>query len=392
MIEHTAKIVVAGAGPAGLVSAILLAQAGIDVICLAPPAGQDPRTVALMQPALNLLRKMGVWTPGLQEQSAPLDRLHIIDDTGNMVSAPDLRFAAQELNLESFGWNVPLSVLIPQLHDMASQSGVRCLANNAISATSGKQTISIRLDSDEIVRAEVAIAADGSNSVLRQSAGIDVEHWSFDQQALVTQFSHSGPHENTSTEWHKRGGPFTTVPLPGRRSSLVWMDKPAAIQRLMNLSPAALAREIQLNNHGNLGLISDVLPARCFAMKGAKAKKFANARTLLVGEAAHVFPPLGAQGLNMSLRDAAFAVELIEGAEDAGSEAVMKDYERLRRSDVGLRSLAINMMNQSLLAEMLPPHLLRSAGLAAVANFPFLRRSVMQQGLASGANLPFAMR
>ncbi len=392
MTEQVAKVVVGGAGPAGLVSSILLAEAGIDVVCLAPASVEDPRTVALMQPALNLLRNIGVWTTGLQEQSAPLDRLHIIDDTGNMVTAPDLRFAAREMNLESFGWNVPLSVLLPQLREKANHSGVRFFPDKATSATCGDSSITISLEFGDVISAEIVIAADGSNSILRQSAGIEVEHWSFDQEALVTQFNHSGPHENISTEWHKHGGPFTTVPLPGRRSSLVWMDKPAAIQRLMQLPLTALASEIQLNNHGSLGLINDVLPPRSFSMQGAKATRFAGARTLLVGEAAHVFPPIGAQGLNMSMRDAAIAVELIVEAMDAGSADVMTAYDRMRRGDVGPRSLAINLMNQSLLADLMPLHLLRSAGLTAVANLPFLRRFVMQQGLASDGNLPFAMR
>ena len=392
MSERVAKVVVAGAGPAGLVSAILLAQAGVDVVCLAPSSEEDPRTVALMQPALNLLREIGAWTGDLQEQSAPLNHLHIIDDTGYMVTAPDLRFAAKEINLESFGWNVPLTVLLPHLREKANQSGVRFLPNKATGAACASTSIAISLDDGTVVTSEVVVAADGSNSILRQAAGIDVEHWSFEQEALVTQFSHSGPHQNISTEWHKHGGPFTTVPLPGRRSSLVWMDKPAAIQRLMQLSSSDLASEIQLNNHGSLGLISDVQPPRSFEMKGAKATKFAGSRTLLVGEAAHVFPPIGAQGLNMSLRDAAMAVELIVGAGDAGCTSVLADYDRMRRIDIGPRSVAINMMNQSLLADMMPPHLLRSAGLAAVASIPFLRRFVMQQGLAPGANLPLAMR
>ena len=392
MIDHKARVVVAGAGPAGLVSAILLAKAGVDVVCLAPPTAEDPRTVALMQPALNLLRHMEAWPTSLQNHSAPLERLHIIDDTSNTVSAPDLNFSAQELNLESFGWNVPLAFLVPRLHETALQSGVRCLPQKAVAAPSTDHSISISLDNGETMTAELAIAADGANSVLRKSAGIEVEEWRFEQKALVTQFNHSGPHENISTEWHKQGGPFTTVPLPGKRSSLVWMDKPPAIDHLMQLSPLELAREIQLNNHGCLGLISDIVPPRSFEMKGIKARHYGAARTLLVGEAGHVFPPIGAQGLNMSLRDAAYAAELIVGSADAGSSTVLADYDKLRRVDVGTRSLAITLVNRSLLADIMPLHLLRSAGLAAVANIPFLRKLVMSQGLATGKNLPLAMR
>ena len=389
---HKAKVVVAGAGPAGLVTAILLAQARLDVMCVGHPARQDPRTVAIMDPALKLLSSIGVWPGDVQVHSSPLKRLHIIDDTGNMVSAPTLQFSADELQLEYFCWNVPLDILLPALRAVAQSVGVRLLETRTTAAVANSTCIIVQLESGESVTALVAVAADGAQSVLRQSAGIGVENWTFNQDALVTQFAHSAPHQNVSTEWHKRGGPFTTVPLPGNRSSLVWMDRPEKIDGLMALSPEALGKAIQLQNHGSLGLVTEVAEPRRFAMRGIKAMRFAGARTLLVGEAGHVFPPIGAQGLNMSLRDAAYAAELISEAVDPGSSNVLDAYDRLRRSDVGPRALAINVMNRSLLSDFMSPHVLRSAGLAAVAAFAPLRELVMQQGLAPSGQLPFAMR
>ncbi len=210
-------------------------------------------------------------------------------------------------------------------------------------------------------------------------------HWS-------RAFAHSRDHEGTSTEWHKMGGPFTTVPLPGKHSALVWMDTPRRIDDAMQLSPQHLAREIQLQNHGALGLISSVETPHSFAMRGVKAERFAAKRVFLVGEAAHVFPPVGAQGLNMSLRDVGHLVDVVLRHEDAGCEAATRDYDSLRRSDVLPRQAAITLMNKSLLADIVPPHLARAAGLAAVAYLQPLRKIAMEQGLAPASQLPFAMR
>ena len=237
-----------------------------------------------------------------------------------------------------------------------------------------------------------AVAADGRNSLLRKAAGITATEWSFDQAALVTRFSHSRNHEYVSTEWHKIGGPFTTVPLPDQRSALVWMDKPAKIEKLMQLSLKDLARDIQLENHGTLGLISDVATPHSFPMRGVKAERFAAKRTFLIGEAAHVFPPVGAQGLNMSLRDAGHLVDVVLAQADPGSDQAMQAYDALRRPDVLPRQLGISLMNRSLLSDVMLPHLARAAGLAAVSMIPPIRNLAIREGLSPSGGLPFAMR
>jgi 2-octaprenyl-6-methoxyphenol hydroxylase len=392
MTEFKCKALAVGGGPAGLATAGLLAQAGVDTVCLAPIAADDQRTVAIMEPSLRLLRSLGVWDDALQAACAPLEQLHIIDDTGDLVTAPDLRFHAEEVGLKAFGWNVPLTVLLPALRARAIAMGARVLGTNMASATLSDMHIAAVTTSGEQIEAEFAVAADGRLSALRGLAGIKVDEWSYDQSALVTRFQHSRTHEYVSTEWHKRGGPFTTVPMAGNASALVWMDKPDVTAARAALPLQALAREIQLQNHGSLGLISDVAKPTVFAMRGVKADVFAARRVFLVGEAAHVFPPVGAQGLNMSMRDAGHVLDVVLAHDDPGCAAAMQEYQSLRLPDVLPRQTAISFMNRSLLLNDLAPNLLRVAGLAAVSAVPMIRKLALREGLSPSGKLPFVMR
>ena len=387
-----AKVIVVGGGPAGLAAAAALASEGIATIIIAPENPADPRTVALMDPSLRLLARLGIWPGPLALISAPLRHLEIIDEMGNLISAPRLLFSSHELGLEAFGWNIPLAGLVAELREAAVGFGAGVVTDTVVKAEDLGAVVAVDTARGERLYAEVLIAADGAESVLRKCAGIEVDRWTFDQAALVANFNHSGPHNSVSTERHRPGGAFTTVPLPGNTSSLVWMGKPALLESLVFRTGQELAREIQLATHGVLGLISAVTPPKVIPMRGIKARRFAGARTLLVGETAHAFPPIGAQGLNMSMRDVGHAVDAILGADDAGDGAVLEAYHNRRNRDVTERQAIITLMNTSMLAEFLPLDLLRVGGLSAIAAFPPLRALVIRQGLAPEEQLPFSMR
>ncbi len=388
--EYTA--LVAGGGPAGLAAAILLATSGVKTALITPESRSDPRTIALMAPSIRLLEHIGLWPGALQDKTAPLKGLEIVDDTGNLVQAPRLTFAASEVGEDAFGWNLPLDLLIPALVARAAEAGVTTITARCQSARSDADTIAVTLDNGQTLSARVALAADGAHSVLRTAAGIAVDRWNYDQDAFVTSFSHTADHRCFSVETHKRHGAFTTVPLPGRASALVWMDRPARIKTIAALSDADLAAEIQAELHGSLGLVSNMGPRRAFAMRGMRPTVWAAKRTLLIGEAAHLFPPIGAQGLNMSLRDAAHAADLVAGSADPGADHVLKEYDDLRKGDLWLRQSAIGFMNTSLLAALAPLDLARVAGLSLVRMLPPVREWIMREGLAPDASLPYAMR
>ncbi len=386
--------IVTGAGPAGLSAACLLALDGRRVALVAREQGDatDPRTVALMQPSIRLLMHLGLWPGQLKAATQPLRKLRLVDDTGSLFKAPTITFDPAELGEEAFGWNFPLGLLIPALFQRARELGVEFTAADAASVNTASDSVSVTTTVGQRLTARVALAADGRNSLLREAAGIRTNRWSYDQTALATSFDHSGPHDGISTEHHRQAGPFTTVPMPGNRSSLVWMERPARAAELMALSDAELAAEIQIGTHGALGLVSNLGPRRLFPMQGLVARDFAKNRIILVGEAAHVVPPIGAQGLNMSLRDAAQAADLMEGEDDPGNPGLLAGYDARRRLDVQPRQQAIDLMNRSLLSGFTGLEAGRAAGMALLAQFGPLRRAVMKYGLAPSANLPRVMR
>lgn len=398
-------VVVAGAGPAGLAAACLLAKSGCRTGCIAPDLKLDVsaqkiepvrRTVALMQPAIRLLETLGVWPDELQQESAPLDLLKIVDDTLTAFAAPTITFSSSELGDEPFGWNIPLELLVEKLRAKAGASDVNLIKAAVTGYRVHKDQARVSLDTDTGVTARVVVAADGRQSVLRRDAGISVNEWRYDQTALALSFTHSSPHHGMSVEYHKASGPFTTVPLPGNRSSLVWMVQPREVEAICVLSAEQLATRLQLEMHGDLGLVEEATTPVTIPMSGMAARKFGSNRVLLVGEAAHVVPPIGAQGLNMSLRDAAIAAEAISDAirlgDDPGSAKLCATYDSGRRIDVVPRQAAVDTMNRSLTSEFFPLHLGRAIGMTALQHIPPLKRRAMLEGMNPPGPLPRAMR
>ena len=386
---YSATILVAGTGPVGLIAALGLTEAGFSVVLAGPePAGTDGRTTALMNPALAMLAKLGV-LDRLEDQAAPLQVMRIVDATRRLVRSPVVTFRASEIDEERFGLNMPNTVLVATLVEaVAAHPAIhweKSLVSHWAFEADGVRAI---LANGEEHSAALAVAADGRLSPAREAAGISVSSRAYPQAALVLNFGHTRGHGFTSTEFHTETGPFTQVPLPGDRSSLVWVVKPETAAELLQLDDETLSRRIETRMQSMLGRVTVELGRQVYPLSAAAANRFARNRVALVGEAAHLFPPIGAQGLNLGIRDIRDLIEIVsKNPDDPGADAVLAAYDRKRRPDILARSGAVNLLNASLLSDMLPAQMARSAGLAMLGGIAPLRTLFMREGLRPGSGL-----
>jgi 2-octaprenyl-6-methoxyphenol hydroxylase len=376
-------IAVVGNGPVGLAAAILLDRLGFAVTLVGPDETRsDRRTSALLGSSVDFLERLGVWNE-IVSVGAPLRTLRIVDATGRLIRAPEVTFDASEVGRDAFGYNIPNAALVRVLEERLAQGGVTRRRALLEHLEPSADDVRLRLSEGEDVVVRLAVAADGRRSPSRDAAGISVQTWTYDQSALVANLAHSRPHDDTSTEFHTPYGPFTLVPLPGRRSSLVWVGRSADMEARAALSDSALAAEIERQSSSILGAVTIDGDRQVFPLAAMTAASLAAERVILTGEAAHVFPPIGAQGLNLGYRDVAALERILTNpSADPGSASALADYRRLRSADVLLRSAGVNMVNRTLLSGLLPIQGLRGLGLFLLDSVPPVRRTLMRQLLA----------
>jgi 2-octaprenyl-6-methoxyphenol hydroxylase len=384
-------VLIAGAGLAGLTAAFGMAQAGFSVVCCG--AGERTgggRTVALLDQSVVFLKSLGLWA-GLEPQAAPLRSLRLIDDSGTFFPSRPVEFHATEIGLNAFGWNIENDLMADALAAGVAQTpSVERIAMDIASYEFDADAVRARTKDGRLISAPLAIGADGRNSPARRAAGIETRIHRYPQTALTAHLAHRLPHNDFSTEFHTRGGPFTLVPLPGsptaaHRSSLVWVMSEADARRRAALDDDALAREIEAQAHSLLGATRIEGERGLFPMSRQIASKLTGERLGLIGDAAHVLPPIGAQGLNLGLRDVeaiiACAVEARTKGHDIGGAETLRAYERARRADIAFRTGAVDGLNRALLTHFAPIDFARGAGLSALSSIAPLRRFVMRAGI-----------
>lgn len=391
------EVAVVGGGLAGQIAALALARAGRKIVLLAPePAAADKRTTALMDQSIRFMERLGVWE-NMAGSTAALSTMQIIDGTKRLLRAPPVAFRASEVGLHAFGYNFPNAAMLPVLSAALEAEPNATLRKAAAERISHRtDAVEILLADGSLIEADFVVGADGRRSPVRDSAGIDVRTWSYPQSALVLNFRHERPHRNVSTEFHTEAGPFTQVPLPGDRSSLVWVMKPAEAEAMRDLPLAELSRRVEERMQSLLGKVEVEEGVQAWPLSGMMAKAFGKGRVALVGEASHVFPPIGAQGLNLSLRDIMALVDIIAPSSGAPISADAGDrFDRKRRADVMSRTASVDLLNRSLLSDFLPMQMLRAAGLHVLASVPPLRGLVMREGVEPGRgfrSIPSALR
>ena len=386
-------VLVSGGGIAGLITAAAFGAEGLTTLCVdpAPPVtdegaeGADLRSTAFLAPSVALLKQIGLWDR-LGPFATPLQVMRIVDAGGaEPVVRLSREFDASEIGDQPFGWNLPnwllrreISARLTQLQTVRFQPGIA--TTEVVARDEGAL---VTLSDGRRVRARLLIAADGRNSPVRNAHGIGVRTFRYGQKALAFAVTHDAPHDNISTEVHRSGGPFTLVPLPDRdgkpSSAVIWMENGREIARLAALSPEDFAVELNARSADVLGHLTLATRLTQWPIISQIADSFVGPRTALIAEAAHVVPPIGAQGLNMSLADLGALLDLSRA--DPGSAESLAAYNRARRPDAMMRLLGIDALNRASQASLRPLRDLRAATLGGLYGIAPVRRMMMRAGL-----------
>ncbi|MFK7837479.1 MAG: UbiH/UbiF family hydroxylase [Sulfitobacter sp.] len=395
-MKYDCDILISGGGIAGLTAAAAFGTAGFAVICVdpAPPIterdakGADLRSTAMLQPARAVLEAAGVWQT-LAPHAAALQIMRVVD-AGGTASEPRVtrEFNAAEISQQPFGWNFPNWLLRRELLgrlaelpnvDFRAGTGTTSLFTRTMAAKVG-------LTDGSTITTPLVIAADGRASPMRAAAGIEVSTRRYGQKALAFAVTHPLPHENVSTEIHRTGGPFTLVPLPdydGKPSSaVVWMDDGAKTMARAEMEVAAFEAEMSERSCDLFGPLTLASARNVWPIISQHAHRLCGERIALVAEAAHVLPPIGAQGLNMSLKDTATLLDLAQANRATlGDSAMLQAYHTARFADVQLRINGIDLLNRVSQAHHPLARDARAAGLDALYAMAPVRKMLMQMGL-----------
>jgi 2-octaprenyl-6-methoxyphenol hydroxylase len=390
-------VLISGGGVAGLAAAIGFGNAGFRVTCVdpAPPIvsaqtkGSDLRTTAFLQPARDFLDKIGIWSR-FAPYATELSTMRIVDASANPLIIKD--FVSSDISDRPFAWNLPNWLLRREMvaHlETLPNVGFRPGVGTTKLLTRNSQAI-VRLSDATTLRARLVIGADGRHSFVRDAAGLTAQTTRFGQKALSFAVNHTLPHKNVSTEVHLRGGPFTLVPLPDQNgrpcSAVVWMEQGPEAARLLTLDDDTFNAEATQRSAGVLGDLTLSSHRTAWPIISQIASHMSAERCILIAEAAHVVPPIGAQGLNMSLADIDAILTLACAHPDRLGDSQMTDtYHKSRYSSIKLKVAGVSALNRASMASTPFAQQARALGLRSLHAAKPVRRGLMQLGLgASG--------
>lgn len=377
-------IAIIGTGLAGMVQALALAANNMPVTLIGPDAKPDKRSTAIMTPGIDFLKLLDAWE-AIKPSATSLATMELVDGKSNFY------FDASEIDQLTFGYNIDNTALKKRLHELVSKNKlITWHKHNAVAFEKKSIGWNITLADKKKISCDLLIGADGRNSPSRDAAGIEITTKDIDQAALVGLVQPEKSHFNTTVEWYRKGGPLTMVPTKDNCFAMVWCDTTKTQQQKQQYSKSELENELTEltgKRFGKLKLKNDL---QLWPIRPIKSDSLIATDYALIGEAAHVLPPIGAQGFNTSLYDIMALTNTLKDAVEIGyrvnDPSILRLYEHSRLSDMNLRSKTANSLNTTLLSGNPVLHRLRRFSLNGIGHFAVIKKFVMQtgQGLQQG--------
>jgi 2-octaprenyl-6-methoxyphenol hydroxylase len=400
---NRSDVVIAGAGFAGLALAIALRQGlgpAFSVVVADPVLGvshaDDVRASAIAAAARRLFETIGVWNDVAAEAEPILDMAITDSRLDDAVRPVFLTFAGDVAPGEPFAHMVENAPLVAALAAKARAEGITLRSTSVAGFDSASARVTVQFaDQSEIVT-KLLVAADGARSKLRGLAGIQSFGWSYAQSAIVTTVAHERAHHGRAEEHFLPAGPFATLPLRNRRSSIVWTERTPEADRIIALPDDAFHAELEKRFGLQLGGISVVGGRRAYPLGFAVARSFIADRLALVGDAAHTIHPIAGQGLNLGLRDVAALAEVVVDAarlgRDPGDADVLERYQRWRRFDTMAMGVATDGLNRLFSNRSDVLRLARDIGLGIVERVPALKTVFIREAAGLVGEVPKLMK
>jgi ubiquinone biosynthesis UbiH/UbiF/VisC/COQ6 family hydroxylase len=388
-MRHTVDVVIVGAGLVGLSLARALAGSGLSLalvepqpqVATLPEENWDNRIYAVSPGCASFLESCGAWQRLSQDRLARIEAMRVfggdaacLEFTAYDAGLRELAFIVESRRLQRALWEAMHGQDI-QIHCPASWTALEFHADRAV----------LRLDSGVELAARLVVGADGSESRVREQAGITVTPADYRQLGIVANFSCEKPHRGTAFQWFISDGVLALLPLPGERVSMVWSIGQERAKNLLALPAEELAAEVESASRGAVGGLRLMAPAAGFPLKLQRVAQFTKQRVALAGDAAHNVHPLAGQGVNLGFRDArVLAGVLMERGpqRDCGDHALLRRYERARKEDVAATQLTTDGLQKLFKSEAVLFTGARNLGLNLVNSQPLLKNLLVHHATA----------
>ena len=399
MKNNNIDVFVSGAGLAGLIASIAFARNGFSVVCVDKNKSEfykktqknTYRTTAFLEPSKKFLDEISIWG-SLEKYSCPMQSLKIVDtkiSNEKLNIKTDKTFSNDNYS-KPLGWNVKNGDMLNVLYKIINkEKNIKFHSETTIEEfKTSNEYIELKLTNGNQYNSKLLIGADGKNSFVRNKQKIKIISKDLKQNALTFGIEHEYSHENISNEIYNSGGPFTTVPLQIENSrnisSVVWMDNQNNTEQLINLEGTEFEKRANERSANILGKLNVISKPQLWKMQTQVATRLISYRTAIIAEAAHVIPPIGAQGFNMSINDIKSLLgKSIDPSYKLGETRMLLSYERQRFIDINARVASVNLLNRISRTDNQIVKNIRSKTIDFLHNFKPLKSSIMNFGLGS---------
>ena len=357
----------------------------------------DGRASAITASAKRMLEALGVWQQ-VAAQAQPMTEIAVTDSQDSTQRPTLLHFGPDDMDNGPSSYMIENRFLYQAMLDVALTSPhVKLEAGQKIAAYCfGPGLAQVTLDDGREIKTSLIVAADGKASPARAAAGIEMIGWAYDQMGIVATVAHEKPHHGRAEEHFRASGPFAILPLPGNRSSLVWVENKAEAARILALDDVGFTTELCKRFGAQLGAVRLDSGRHGYPLSLFVAKSFIGPRLALVGDAAHVLHPLAGLGFNLGLRDVAALAECVNDAvalgQDIGGDAVLENYARWRRFDTMKAAAAMDGMNRLFSNDNAFLRLLRDSGLMMVERMAPLKKMFTREAAGLSGPQPKLMQ